>query len=193
MSENIKEFSIFLVLIVFLTVGINFLRKSINLEKVTSEINHKEYYVRKLEDKQRAANILGKLTVDLNSLINNVKDDSRDGVDRLYKRFNSDIITENIPGSTYIAYSVNKGDELSICIRDRKTNQFLDYNTTVFVAIHELAHIMSKSQGHTEEFWLNMKYLLIKASEIGIYNNVDYSKNPTTYCGQEINSTPMNL
>jgi hypothetical protein len=193
MSENIKEFTVFLVIIVFFTIGINFLKKTINLDKVISEVNHKEYYVRKLPDKQEAANILGKLTIDLNSLINNVKDDDRDGVDRLFKRFKSDIITENIPGSTYIAYSVNKGDELSICIRDRKTEKFLDYNTTVFVSIHELAHIMSKSRGHTEEFWLNMKYLLIKASEIGIYTQVDYSKNPTTYCGQEINSTPMNL
>ena len=122
MSENINEFTVFLVIIVFFTIGINFLRKTINLEEVVSEVNQKEYYVRKLDDKQEAANILGKLTVDLNSLINNIKNDDRDGVDRLSKKFKSEIITENIPGSTYIAYSVNKGDELSICIRDRKTN-----------------------------------------------------------------------
>ena len=80
--------------------------------------------------------------------------------EQLKKNFNSDYITENIPGSLYVAYSVNKGEELSLCIRDKDTNKFIDNNTILFVAIHELAHIMSKSTGHTEEFWDYMKYLL---------------------------------
>ena len=107
--------------------------------------------------------------------------------------FDPDHITENIPGSMYVAYSVNKGEELSICIREKDTEKFLDSNTVLFVAIHELAHIMSESTGHTEEFWDNMKYLLEEASKQGIYNPVDYSKNPTDYCGTEINSTPLNM
>ena len=63
----------------------------------------------------------------------------------------------------------------------------------MFVAIHELSHIMSKDTGHTKEFWDNMKYLLEKASKLGIYQAVDYSQDPTMYCGTEINSTPLNL
>ena len=93
----------------------------------------------------------------------------------------------------YVAYSVNKGEELSICIREKDTEKFLDMNIVIFVAIHELSHIMSKSTGHTDEFWDNMKYLLEEGNKVGIYNPVDYSKNPVNYCGMEINSTPLNL
>ena len=63
----------------------------------------------------------------------------------------------------------------------------------MFVTIHELSHIMTEDTGHTTRFWANMKYLLEESSKIGIYNPVDYSKNPVMYCGTKINSTPMNL
>tara|TARA_Y100000996_G_scaffold408583_1_gene387906 strand:+ start:311 stop:889 length:579 start_codon:yes stop_codon:yes gene_type:complete len=191
--SDIKEYAIFLSVIIIFTMGVNSLKKNIHLEVVKSSINNKEYYVRKLPDKQQAADKLAKLTLDLKKLINHVQGDMRDGVDKLENRFNSDIITENIPGSKYVAYSVNKGQELSICIRDKETDRFIDYNTIIFVAIHELSHIMTNSRGHTEEFWDNMKYLLEQASDIGIYSPVDYSSNPVNYCGEEINSTPMNM
>ena len=191
--NDLKQYAIFLIVIIIFTMGVNSLRKNMHLEIVKSTVNDKEYYVRKLPDKQEAADRLGRLTLDLKKLINHVQGDARVGVDRLEKRFNSDIITENIPGSKYVAYSVNKGQELSICIRDKDTNSFIDKNTVIFVAIHELAHIMSKSTGHTEEFWDNMKYLLEQASEIGVYSHVDYGSNPVIYCGQEINSNPMDL
>ena len=191
--SDIKEYAIFLSVIIIFTMGVNSLKKNIHLEVVKSSINNKEYYVRKLPDKQQAADKLAKLTLDLKKLINHVQGDMRDGVDKLENRFNSDIITENIPGSKYVAYSVNKGQELSICIRDKETDRFIDYNTIIFVAIHELSHIMTNSRGHTEEFWDNMKYLLEQASDIVIYSPVDYSSNPVIYCGEEINSTPMNM
>jgi len=38
-----------------------------------------------------------------------------------------------------------------------------------------------------------MKYLLENAQEMGLYIPKDYSKEPVDYCGQEINSTPMDL
>ena len=113
-------------------------------------------------------------------------------IKRLKKSFNSENITENIPGSIYVAYSVNKGDELSICIREKESENFIDMNTIIFVSIHELAHIMSVSTGHTKEFWDNMKYLLKEASKVGIYQIVDYSSDPIEYCGMIINSTPLN-
>ena len=62
----------------------------------------------------------------------------------------------------------------------------------MFVAIHELAHIMTDETGHTPKFWNNMKYLLLEASSIGIYSPVDYSNNPVMYCGMKIDSSPLN-
>ena len=61
----------------------------------------------------------------------------------------------------------------------------------MFVALHELAHIMTKSIGHTEEFWNNFRYLLKKAIKLGLYNDVNFEKNPVDYCGTKITNSPL--
>jgi hypothetical protein len=61
----------------------------------------------------------------------------------------------------------------------------------MFVTIHELAHIMTLSIGHTKEFWSNFKFLLKASVKVGIYDNVDYSKTPQPYCGIEVNDSPL--
>lgn len=195
MELQSREFTILLMVILGFFIYINFLRKSLNLDLVLSNSNNKEYYVRKLPDKQEAADKLGSLSIKLRDLINHCekKETKKEEIERLSENFNAEIITENIPGSRYVAYSVNKGDELSICIRDKKTEKFIDDNIIIFVAVHELAHIMTKETGHPPVFWENMKYLLENAQEIGIYIPKDYSKEPVDYCGQEINSTPMDI
>ena len=188
-----RELSILLVIMILCFIYLNFVRKSIHLELIESDVNNKKYYVRKLPDAKEAADKLGKLSVNLRKLVDTVKNQNKEGSQKLANNFSSDIITENIPGSMYVAYSVNKGDELSICIRDKDTEQFIDDNTIIFVAIHELAHIMTNETGHTPKFWNNMKYLLEEANKLGLYQIVDYSENPVNYCGEEINSTPINL
>ena len=62
----------------------------------------------------------------------------------------------------------------------------------MFVAIHELAHLMTKSIGHTPEFWDNMRFLLKKGIELNVYKKHDYNKVPKDYCGTQITSTPLN-
>ena len=62
----------------------------------------------------------------------------------------------------------------------------------MFVAIHELAHLMTKSIGHTTEFWDNMRFLLKKGIKIGVYKNHDYNNVPVEYCGTKITDTPLN-
>ena len=69
----------------------------------------------------------------------------------------------------------------------------MDDNIILFVAIHELSHIMTPENGHTPLFWDNMKYLLEQGSKMGIYKPVDYGKYPEMYCGMEITSTPMKV
>jgi len=189
-----KELTILLLCIIGLFIYINYIRKSLHLSLVTSTVDGEKYLVRNLKDNVQAANYLSDISQSLERLIESVKNkkSKRESIDRL-DNFNSKKITENIPGSMYVAYSVNKGEELSICIRDKETEDFLDRNTVIFVAIHELAHIMSKDTGHTQEFWSNMKYLLEEAIKINIYTLVDYSKNPVMYCGMKIDNTPLNI
>ena len=69
------------------------------------------------------------------------------------------------------------------------TNHLVDKNTLLYVTIHELAHIMTKSVGHTKEFWDNFKYLLEEAITNGIYQPKDYQHNPKQYCVIVINNS----
>ena len=62
-------------------------------------------------------------------------------------------------------------------------------NIIIFVAIHELAHIMTDEIGHTKKFWDNMKFLLEKGIILNMYIPVNYKGNPEDYCGLVINST----
>jgi len=188
-----KELTILMICILSVFFYMNFVRQKLYLEKIRAD-NGTEYLVRNLPDKVEAANKLGKISDSLKNLVNSLGDSSSEksaSIKQLTDKFNPKHITENIPGSMYVAYSVNKGEELSLCIREKNTEKFIDDNTIIFVAIHELSHIMTHETGHTPLFWDNMKYLLEKASSQGIYMPVDYSQSPVEYCGMDINSTPM--
>ena len=96
-----------------------------------------------------------------------------------------------MPTSAYTAYSENKGEKLAFCVTTtKKGNKLIDENTLTFVAIHEVAHTMTKSIGHKEEFWRNFKFLLTNAVEMGIYTPIDYKEKPAKYCGMTINDNP---
>ena len=187
-----KELTSILVGIIVVSVAFNYFYKNLHLTKVTSTIDMRTYIVRKLPDKVDAANKLATISQKLTDLVDHVykHDRDRDGVHQLKEKFNSRNITENAPGGRYTAYSVNKGEELSICLRNATDNKFINNNLIIFVSIHELAHVMTDEVGHTEKFWDNMKYLLEQGQQIGVYTPEDYDKNPQMYCGQEINSTP---
>ena len=114
-----------------------------------------------------------------------------DLVKRMKKGFNSTKIMETLPNSEFTAYSENKGEKLAFCLHTKKNgSQLIDMNTLTYVAIHELAHIATKSIGHTPEFWKNFKFLLTQAEKINIYNPIDYKNNPQKYCGMTINDNP---
>ena len=92
------------------------------------------------------------------------------------------------------SYSLNKGEKIALCIRKKGDNlTFENENTVIFVAIHELSHIMTESVGHEKEFWDNMAFLLEKAHELDIYEPVDYNENNIDYCGMEITTTPYDF
>lgn len=78
------------------------------------------------------------------------------------------------------SYTENKA-YITLCIRDPKTKGYYDMNTIMYVALHELAHVVSKTHGHNDEFKKNFATLLRQAARQGIY---DPRKSiPTTYCG----------
>lgn len=78
------------------------------------------------------------------------------------------------------AYTENK-EVITLCLRDPITNKYYDMNTIMYVALHELAHVISETHGHNDEFKKNFALILREASRKKIY---DPRRNiPTTYCG----------
>jgi len=167
-------------------------------------VKHKnvEYLVRNLPDKEEAALLLSRIRERLTLLVEhcNKKIDDKDNSDehneslkRLKKNFRPNNITESSPGNKYTSYSINKGDKIVFCLRSKTgDNKLVDLNTMMFVAIHELAHLMTKSIGHTTEFWDNMRYLLKEGIKLKLYKKQDYNAKPEKYCGTTITDTPLN-
>lgn len=180
-------------LVVFIMIYM-YIQKNSELIYVKSSHNNKEYLVQNFEDKQEAADLISRLVDKLDKLVNSLleKNPNKKNVIRLKERFNKDNIMENNSNDQYTSYSINKGEQIIFCIRSRDgNNKLIDLNTLMFVALHEMAHLMSESIGHTDEFWNNFKFILKHAEERGLYKNIDYSKNPKKYCGMEITDNPM--
>jgi hypothetical protein len=167
---------------------------SFQLKCVVSTVDGNKYCVREREKIQEAADLLGKITQKCKELVDYVgnKYPDKENVKRLVKGFNPKKIMETLPTSSYTAYSENKGEKLAFCLNVKKkdNNVLIDESTLLFVAIHELSHIMTKSIGHKSEFWDNFKFLLENAKDAGIHNPVDYKKKPKEYCGMKIHDNP---
>jgi hypothetical protein len=167
---------------------------SFQLKCIVSTVDGNKYCVREREKVKQAADLLAKMTEKCKQLVAFVgkKYPEQENVKRLVDGFNPKKIMETLPTSSYTAYSENKGEKLAFCLNKKKedNNQLIDESTLLFVAIHELSHIMTKSIGHKTEFWANFKFLLENAKEAGIHTPIDYKKSPQEYCGMKIHDNP---
>ena len=187
-----NDFLLFFISVIFILIIIKKVFIKDNLIKVKSSIDNKEYIVRDLPNSVKAANKLSIINSNILLLIDNL-DQNKESVIRLKKNYKSNSLMENTENSEHTSYTLNKGEKIAICLREKdKDIIFEDDNTIMFVVIHELAHLMTESIGHTKEFWNNMRYLLNVAIDIGIYKYVDYEKNNVEYCGKDIKSSPLN-
>ena len=167
---------------------------SFNLRCVISKVDGNTYCVRERSKLELAADLLAEATSKMKKLVKYVGSNhaSNPAVKRLVENFNPDKISETLPTSEHTAYSENKGEKMAFCLNeDKQGTRLIDLSTLTFVAIHELAHLMTVSIGHKEEFWDNFKLLLKYAKESGIYEPVDYSKSPVQYCGTRIDENPF--
>jgi hypothetical protein len=166
---------------------------SYKLSCVISNVDGNKYCVRSSSKVQESADLLARVTEKMKKLVKYMDDKypKRENVNRLVDGFNPKKITETLPTDELTAYSENKGEKLAFCLRKNKNGaNMIDENTLTFVTIHELSHIMTKSVGHTSEFWENFKFLLINAKDANIHNPENYKENPVTYCGMEIHDNP---
>jgi len=195
MKIRINMYGFIIILFIFL-IALKMYTDSdeFNLRCIVSTVDGKKYCVRERNQVQKASNLLARTTEKLEYLVENVgqRYPDRDNVKKLVQNFNPSTIKETLPTSEFTAYSENKGEKLAFCLNKKKHNNdnLIDSNTLMFVAIHEIAHIMTTSVGHTEEFWNNFKFLLENAVELKLYTPVDYKKEPEGYCGMDITDNP---
>lgn len=175
---------------------------------VKSTVDNNEYQVRNIkdidDDSVAAANTLANLRKKMLKLINVVdaleKEHKQDeyckmACERLKQKFDPRVMSESPSDAKYTSYSVNKGEKIFFCIRSKDpkdNNKLINLNTLLFVAIHEMAHVMTKSIGHTKEFWNNFRFLLRVAIKNNIYQYQNFSEKPEKYCGMEITDSPYN-
>lgn len=162
-----------------------------NLVMVRSRIDSKEYLVQNLPDKEDAADLLAKLMSSAWKVVDKAKTSSDEDLKRLAERFNPKSVQENVQNSSYTSYSENKGEKIVLCLRKKDSSfALLDEQVILFVFLHELAHLATKESGpnggHTKVFWSNFKKIITIAHELGVYQPIDYSKNPEQYCGIDI-------
>ena len=99
------------------------------------------------------------------------------------------VVYETDPNSNLTSFSVNKGEELSFCLKSKKTNQLHDLNLLMYVAIHEMAHVACPEIGHGKLFMKIFRKLVEEAIKINIYKKVNFSDIPVEYCGMILSSS----
>lgn len=164
------------------------------LKCIVSTVDGNKYCVREREKLQEAADMLARITVKCKELVDymNEKHGDKENVKRLVDGYNPQRVMETLPTSEFTAYSENKGEKLAFCLNKERegVSNMIDEHTLMFVAIHELSHVATKSIGHKTEFWDNFKFLLENANEAGIHKPSDYKKKSVEYCGMKIKDSP---
>ena len=164
-----------------------------DLKCIVSTVDGNEYCVRERSRIQEAADLLARVTDKCKRLVDYVheKFPDKENVQRLHSGFNPKKVMETLPTSKFTAYSENKGEKIAFCLDEEKGgSKMIDEHTLMFVAIHELSHVATKSIGHKSEFWENFKFLLAEAKAADIHTPRDYKKEPQKYCGMTIKDNP---
>jgi predicted metal-dependent hydrolase len=158
---------------------------------VVSSVDKRRYVVQQLPDKAAAADLLASINGDLLTLIAHMvkKYGDRADVRFMKENYNPAALSEGSAKSGYTSYSLQKGERVVLCIR-QTDDSFVKKNVLMYVAIHELAHILTHEEvGHTKLFWKNFKWLLEEAIGLGLYVKQDFEAKPEQYCSIVIQSS----
>lgn len=173
------------------------------LIKETSAIDGFAYYVRPGPYKSEAADMLARLRTALMKLYDAIvkSDPSQElfktGVATLKRRYPSAdsirLFELNSLRCKEIAYNQNKNDGIFLCLRsDLNTMQLADFETLVFIAIHEMAHSMQSQLAgmidgitkHDAEFEALNEFLILEAMNLKLVSS--FRLTPRMHCGAMI-------
>lgn len=192
--KNINLLILLFIIIIFIHISV----KEYKYEQFTiykeSMINSNIYKVQNYnKESQEAADLLGKINILIkkirNYMVLRYPNDER--VIRMKNRLSDMELVEPEHRNDESAYTINKGELMGLCLRSKDDKEFYDMKMMSFVVIHELAHVMSISEGHTSEFMDNFKFILKTAEEGKIYKPVNYENEPVNYCGVDVTHNPF--
>lgn len=156
---------------------------------VKSDVTGKMYRVKNMPDApavaDRLASLERRVTQFLRDADRYAPGDVR--IRNIMRRWNGTL--EETRHDPEVAYSLGK-DAIALCVRNPDGSLEAE-NTSMFVLLHELAHVATDEYGHTPSFWANMKLLLELAEATGFYKYEDFDAEGTSYCGRRLNTSPL--
>lgn len=153
----------------------------------------KKYKIKDANNKeinQKKADMLARLDEKSRTIVKHMYDNNLPTSEignRTYSRFKNSTIGETPNGDSSAAYTINKG-HIYLCLLTK--NKFNDENDAFFVILHELAHVMSNSYGHGEEFKTNFNFIVKLAVKLGIWKDPKYENRTVDYCGVNVTNSP---
>ena len=162
---------------------------------VQSTVDKESYVVRNLPDKQDAADRLARVRQKILILRKHLQQSHMEKpfVKQMVDNFDctADRFSESTPDAQFTSYSVNKGEKVFMCLRQRnEKEELVQENIILFVALHEMSHVGTASIGHTPEFWNNFAWLLKQAEATKVYEYTNFAAHPVEYCGVHITDSP---
>jgi hypothetical protein len=186
---------VIIVVIVIIVLFIGLSKKEVVY--VQSDIDNVKYLVRDLPDKDKAANMLARIKMNLKIVVDDLvsKKDTeykeyKSYIEQLSSKFNSIVLNESSEDSVYTSYSVNKGEQIVFCLRSKTDKNTLhDVNLVMYVALHEISHVACPEYGHTMLFKKIFAFITSCAMRSGVYEYIKFSEQPTEYCGLTISES----
>lgn len=188
---DIDSFVIFLFL--FILIAIVYYNVSYPMKYVEAYDGQK-YLVIDDNLKNESANLLALMNEKSSKLMLRLKEkygDDNENLNRLFRNYKPNQLKEKHPKSLGTSFTLNKQDVI-LCLKKNNGKSMVDENTLLFVLLHEISHIMTKSIGHQEDYWENFRFLLAHAIVANLYEFDSY-KNEKRYCGINISSSPIKL
>jgi hypothetical protein len=190
-----KETILIAVIIIFIYIFLFYNKKNVVL--VRGSDNFTQFLVYNDEQKNESAKLLEVITNNMfkikDYLYQNIEKfpEMKDYIKQLNRNLNKErtLIYENDPKSELTSFSVNKGEEIALCLKSKKTGSMHNINLMMYVTIHEMAHIACPEIGHGDLFKKIFKFLCEQSIVIGVYKYDDYENNPIEYCGMMLSSS----
>lgn len=186
-----------LLIVVISVVYLFYITNKHSLVAIKASNSSTTFFVQNRPDKQRAANVIHSIKSNIDTLMEILIQDTEVPFNKKYldvakQKLQTTQFRESIENSQYTSYSVNKGEEIVLCVRSKITNKIHDLDVLMYVAIHELAHVICPEIGHTKLFNLIFQYILSVAEQHSLYNYTDYAQQNTEYCGIMISQNILN-